>query len=155
MLVYQGSGGIAAPYKLLFSPTPVFQVQLQAYLNYLNALNPLITSISIEFQLFDAGITATPSPGNQIGSSHSATWMGTGPPTPPIDFFKELLDTNKWYRISTVISLNGGITFFPRKCVNNHVDVRIQVQKSRTGAVIQFRRANGRVIEKKLSLTGH
>jgi len=158
MLFYKGSGGISAPYTLLFQPTSAFQGQIQAYINYLHSLNPTITSITIQFKLNDAGTGAAPIVGGPIGPNHPVTWAGSGPPSPPINFFTESLQVNTWYRISTVTSLNGGITFFPSKCVDNHVDVRIQVQKSKTGAggpVIQFRGADGHIIEKQLPLTGH
>jgi hypothetical protein len=151
MLVYQGSGGIAAPYKLLFQPTPAFQGQLQAYINYLSTLNLGITSVSIEFKLNNAGNGPMPIVGTQIGPTHPVTWTGSGPPIPPINFFNNFLQVNKWYRISTVTSLNNGISYFPRKCVDNQIDVRIQVLRSAAGgAVIQFRRADGHVVEKKL-----
>lgn len=160
MLIYQGSGGIAAPYTLRFQPAPAFKIQIQAYIDYLNTLNPAITAITIQFRLHDAGTGAVPVVGQQVGSNYWATWNapnGNGNPTPAVNFFNlgpESMQVNRWYRVHTGIYLEGGNQFFPKKCADNEVDVRIQVQRTaKTGAgirVLQIRKPDGRMIEKQL-----
>jgi hypothetical protein len=164
MLFYRGSGGIAAPYTLQFEPTNELKAQIQAYIDYPNALDPGITQITIQFRLHDAGAGATPLSGAQVGSSHYVTWGagGNGEPTNgAVDFFSlgpESMQVNHWYRVHTGIYIdNPGKQFFPQKCANNDVDVRIQVQPvaAREGAgraVLQLRTADGHILEKPLSL---
>jgi hypothetical protein len=158
MLFYQGSGGIAAPYTLIFKPASAFETQIQAYINYLNALNPAIHKIIIQFRLNDAGTGAAPTGGPQVGSNqHFVIWSAGGNGTPSNgvpNFFTlgvEPMQVNRWYRVNTGIFLNDGIQFFPKECADNSVAVRIQVQKSARGAVLQIRGADGRIVERQLT----
>jgi hypothetical protein len=160
MLVYHGTGGIVAPYTLQFQPTSGLSNQMQAYINYLNSVNPAITQITIQFRLHDGGTGTSPVTGAQMGASHFITWQAgltTGPfPTPT--FFSGVAETmvvNRWYVIHTGIFLENNQTFFGDSCANNDVAVRVQVQSlSRTiGAVatLMFRDATGRVMVRPLA----
>jgi len=154
MLVYSGTAGINAPYTLKFQPALAFSNQMQAYINYLNMLNPTFTAITIQFRLHDAGTGATPVTGAQMGVSHYVTWTAGGSgPTPVPTFFSgppETMVVNHWYVVHTGIYLENGQKYFSDKCANNDVAVRVQVlglAKSQT-AKVQFRTPEGRIIEK-------
>lgn len=138
MLVYQGSGGIAASYTLRFQPSSAFLKQIQAYIDYLHASDPAITSISIHFRVLDAGAGASPVVGPALGLDHFATWTagGGGQPTSPIDFFtlvNEPLEVNHWYRIHTGIFLNDGKRFFADGCAVNGINARLQLGQAVNG----------------------
>ncbi len=75
-LSYQGSGSITNPYTLHFNPAAM-QNQMQAYINYLHAINPAITAITIDWRLHDQSALGSPPYtiyGPQVGSTAYATW---------------------------------------------------------------------------------
>jgi hypothetical protein len=161
MLVYQGTNGIAAPFTLVFTPTPLFNSQMLAYIDYLDALNPLNNEIVIAFQLYDAGVGSTPVPASQIGITYFIGWIAgfAGNPVGNSHFFNlpgETMQVNHWYQVHTFIYLQSGLTFFPvDSCATNDVEVRVQVQTmaAREGAVspfLQIRMPDGRIVEKPL-----
>jgi hypothetical protein len=162
MLFYQGTGGIAAPYTLAFQPSPVLQSQMQAYIDYLHAVNPAISQITIQFRLHDGGTGTTPVMGAQMGTSHYITWQSglTTGGFPAPNFFSGTAETmviNHWYVVHTGIYLENNQTFFGPDCANNDVGIRIQVlQLLRAGgpdAVLQIRDRAGHVFEKPIRLT--
>jgi hypothetical protein len=127
MLVYQGTGGISAPYTLHFTPTAAFNAQMQAYINYLNTVNPAITAITINFKLRDGGTGTTSVPAATIQPA-SLTWNANSSTMPTSNFFNAgLMAINRWYRVETTIGLNNNIQFFPQTCVNNYTDIRLQL----------------------------
>jgi len=160
MLFYVGSGGIGAPFTLQFQPSSSFEGQIQAYINYLNTLNPAINSIIIAFRLNDAGTGSVPTGGPMVGLAHFVAWSAGGNGSPsngPVNFFTlldEPMQVNRWYRVHTGIFLNDQEQFFPKGCADNHVDIRIQVQHGPGAAdpVLQIFQPDGRIIEKALSL---
>ena len=129
-MVYQGTGGISAPFTLKFTPTALQTQQLRAYVNYLSSFGTGINTISILFRLVPAGTGATCAPGQQILASATESWTATtgpNPPTPAAGLFPTgIMVVNTWYSIQTVISLNNGLTFFPASCANSSICVRIQ-----------------------------
>jgi hypothetical protein len=151
MLTYQGTGGINAPYTLRFNPTSAFNGQMQAYINYLHAVNPAITSITITFRLLSDGTGATfTGTGTLVGAPVPLTWTWNGTP-PTANFFPPgVMNIGTWYRVDTTIALNNNIHFFPDTCIRSFVDVRLQVlpkpQPGGGGAVLQMRLPNGTVI---------
>jgi hypothetical protein len=159
MLFYIGSGGIAAPYTLQFQPSSAFEAQIQAYINYLNVLNPAINTIIIPFRLNEAGNGSVPTGGSMVGQIHFVGWAAGGNGSPsigPVNFFtlqNEPMQVNLWYRVHTGIYLNDREQFFPSQCNDNHVDVRIQVQHGPGAAhpVLQIRKPDGRIVEKALT----
>lgn len=152
VMVYQGTGGIGAPYTLKFNPAPQLHAQLNAYITYLQSLGLGINVMLINFQLSDAGTGATPVPGSLI-SNQPMTWTGSGMPSPNF-FANGAMSVNRWYRIQTAIILGGtaGSTFLPTQCLISYIDVRIQVMPSpgaRQGAAtMQIRLADGRIFER-------
>jgi hypothetical protein len=160
MLVYQGTGGISAPYTLRFQPTAVLHTQINAYVNYITTLGMGFTNMQIKFDLLDAGTGATPFPGTQLSTS-TMTWTGSGSPT--ANFFPAgMMQTNRWYRIRTTTILNGGpgSKWLQEKCITKYVDVRIQVQPSpmkpgagapaSSGGQLQIRTEDGRISTRSL-----
>lgn len=160
MLAYKGSGGIADPYTLLFHPTNLFKNQMQAYIDYVNALNSSNTTIAIAFSLNDAGTGTAPVAGQPVGKTYTLSWVagGNGSPAGPANFFTlltESMKVNRWYRVHTNISLKDGPAFFADSCANNDVDVRLQVQHkalrgSAGGPIFQIRTPDGQIVEKQL-----
>jgi hypothetical protein len=139
MMFYRGSGSISAPYTLEFVPTASFSNQMQAYINYLHSINAAFTGITIDFRLHTQGTGNTPSPpyGPQIPATAYVTWnwnsTGIGNPTinpagfftvPPTPPFPMVVGT--WYMVHTGIYLENGQTFFPDKCSNVEIYVRVQ-----------------------------
>jgi hypothetical protein len=155
MLVYSGSGGINAPYTLKFQPASIFSHQMQAYINYLNSINPAFTAITIQFRLHDGGTGSTPTMLGQIGNSYYETWNagGSGPvPTPA--FFsmpQETMNVNHWYVVHTGIYLENHQTYFPSKCNDNDVAVRVQVLGLKGEAPkLQLRTPDGAIVERPM-----
>jgi hypothetical protein len=114
--------------------------QMQAYIDYLHSLNPSITSVVLDWRIYDYGPSTPPGTGPtttrvQIGSDVYTEWSCTGcssinntgilggngkltnGQTPPV-----LLNTsgglpiNRWYGIYTGIYLNNGIQFWDASC---------------------------------------
>ncbi|HSY51726.1 MAG TPA: hypothetical protein VLC46_23185 [Thermoanaerobaculia bacterium] len=161
MLVYQGSGGIAAPYTLVFTPTNTFKTQIQAYIDYLHAVNSSINEIILELWLNDEGAGANPVPTSVfygtvyfIGWFNGAFGVPHGSPPPFFTLATESMQVNNWYRVNSFMYLNNSIPFFPDSCASNVIDVRIQVQAKGLGQkrVLQIRRPDGHIVEKELSL---
>jgi hypothetical protein len=162
MLFYQGTGSIGAPYRLKFTSNPVFRDQMQAYIDYVQTRNPLITTINIAFRLHDAGTGSTPVSTNPALEADDFVWWiagqnGTQFGTP--DFFATPLKVNRWYRVQSGIYLNDLLTFFPFSCAEKDVYVRVQVLRSALKgvfrrSVLQIRLPNGEVVEKSLQATG-
>jgi hypothetical protein len=157
MMVYQGTGGIAAPYTLKFQPSAALNAQMQTYINYLNSVNSAITQITIQFRLHDGGTGATPVTGAQLGVSHYITWQAglTTGPFPAPTFFSGVAETmlvGQWYVIHTGIYLENGQQFFGASCADNDIGVRIQVVPLgiSPGAVMSMRDRSGRTVEKAL-----
>jgi hypothetical protein len=129
-LFYQGTGGIGAPYTLKFVPTAMLNAQMNTYVAYLLSLGMGFTSLTIQFELFNAGTGASAVPGGTPVTG-SITWTGTG--TPTAIFFPPGAMTagplGPWYRVRTTIVLNGGpgSSYLPASCLVSFVDVRLQV----------------------------
>ena len=158
MLFYQGSGSISGPYTLHFQPTAAFKNQMQAYINYLH-FGGAITAITIDWRLHDQGTGTTPAPpyGPQIGSTVWTTWTwnttGIGNPvfSNPGFFAGFPMQVGTWYMVHTGIYLENGQKFFPDRCDNNEIFVRIQVTTGKAGApVLEF--SNGTHVIKRISI---
>jgi hypothetical protein len=140
MLFYQGSGSISAPYTVKFQPTTVFLNQMQAYINYLHSINPAITAITIDWRLHDQGTGTVPNPpyGPMVNPTAYVTWTwnttGIGSPVSiPASFFSpSSMQVGTWYMVHTGIYLENGQKFFPEKCGNNEIYVRIQVMNAKS-----------------------
>jgi hypothetical protein len=156
MMFYQGSGSISAPYTLKFQPTTAFNNQMLAYINYLHS-NPAITAITIDWRLHDQGNGTIPNPpyGPQIGPTVYTTWNwnATNPVFSNPGFFAGFpMQVGTWYMIHTGIYLENGQKFFPDKCGNNEIFVRVQVMNAKTGGepVLEF--SDGKNVIKTLPI---
>jgi hypothetical protein len=138
MMVYAGAGNIGAPYTLLFQPTAAFNNQMQAYISYLKTINPAYTGITIVFGAHNQGATL-PTQGtyatNPVGGLTWVTWTpggnGTprfGPATGPGEVLGAgfPLQVGNWYAINSGIYPENGPRFFPKKCDDAILYVRIQ-----------------------------
>jgi hypothetical protein len=135
MMSYQGAGGISGNYTLRFqapataAQNTVVNNQLNAYLAYVNAVNPAVTYLRIVFQLFDAGTGQTPVPGTQVGLYARLYTLG---PDPTNTFFPTgAMTVNRWYTVRSTITLMNSqgvpIAFFPASCAVSEMHVRLQV----------------------------
>jgi hypothetical protein len=150
MIFYQGSGSIAAPYTLHFQPTATFKSQMQAYIDYLQAINPSIQAITIDWRLHDQGTGNTPTTGlgPQVDVTAYTTWTqggnGSYATTGDANFFSIPtpfpLVIGTWYLVHTGIYLENGQVFFGDGCAVNEIYVRVQVLKSaaRTTPVLEI-----------------
>lgn len=162
VLKYQGTGGIGAPYTLRFQSNPTVDNPLRAYVGYLNAVNPGITSINIQFSLWDAGILGNPSTAPTLipGTTFTETWTsnsGAVPALPPF-FPSGVMQVNHWYTVRTVTTLNNSISFFPDSCARVNISVRLQLQLQKMAPgqpaavpALQIRTDDGRMLEQGLS----
>ena len=159
MLFYEGSGGIAAPYTLVFTPTPLFNDQIQAYIDYVHLVNPAITTFNIAFRLNHAGTGQLPSGGPQVGNQYFVWWIAEESTVyGHTNFFTlatEPMQVNTWYRVNTGIYLNDGLTYFPFSCAENRIDVRLQVlsltaKSLGESPILQIRGADGVIVEKRM-----
>jgi len=140
-MFYQGSGGIGASYTLQFHPTATLNTQMLAYLNLLNTTSG-ITSITITFNLIDLNTNLI------MEGPKTATWTwSSGVPSP--GFFNTQMNVNHWYRVDTLMSLNGNNHFSNEKCIHNWIDVNIQVQGNLR--IMQTRSPDGSVSERRIN----
>jgi hypothetical protein len=156
-MIYQGSGGIASDYTLTLQLDPALVGAMQTYIEYLHASNTAITTIVIEFTLYDQG-TSVPVPaslgnGTAIGMNYSRVWTaGSGPgpvsSTPPF-FPGSPMHVGTQYMVHTGIYLNSGLRFFPAECDNNDIYVRIIAPRMAKGTnpVLEIRNKKGQVIK--------
>lgn len=132
-LTYFNPGSIASPYTLRWQPPASLNAQMQAYINYLHAVDPAITSVTIAFGVFQAGTGAAPAAGGAqvggTGGTRLVTWTaGANAPTVPANFFPAaIMQPGSWYTVGTTIFLNDGNSFFPETCAQNAISVRVQV----------------------------
>jgi hypothetical protein len=138
-LYYNGSGGISAPYTLDFNPGTTTNAQMQAYINYLNALDPGITTISATVRLYDKGQTPNaPGLGSQIGVDQFVTWTANSNIPPSPGFFTlpiYAMQVNHWYRVHMGLYLNDGNVAFSQECAVSSVMINVQVMgRSSTGS---------------------
>jgi hypothetical protein len=136
VMSYQGTGGVTGNYTLRFQAAAtaaqnvVVNNQLNAYLAYVNTLNPAIVQLRITFTLWDSGIGSTPVPIAQIGPPYVQTWT-LGPDSFTPFFPPGVMQVNRWYTVSSAITLHNSrgmpIRFFPRECSVSEMHVRLEV----------------------------
>jgi hypothetical protein len=140
MMKLYKSPGLSGDYTMIFQPTATFKSQMQSYIEYLHSTNPAITSITIDWALYDQGTGTVPmgwpngsSPGNNgtmISGYYFRTWKENGPnnPTieplnPPSSFFPGFpMQAGTHYKIHTGIYTDGP-KFFSDECANNDIYV--------------------------------
>ena len=135
-LKYMGSGNIMDPYSLRYTPDASVNATMEAYINYLNALDSGVTSITVHFRLWDKGQTpSSPGLGSQVGTDHYVTWTAGGSSAPSNgggNFFNlpQGMNINNWYRITSGVYLNDGKEAFGQDCANNEFLMNLEVQSS-------------------------
>jgi len=96
MLRPNQTGGLADPYAIGFAIDQAWAHRWQAYLEYLNALDPQITGITMQITLESAGTGSTPVPGgSEVGHMFLVWTPGAAGPVTTGSF--GTIDTNAWY----------------------------------------------------------
>ena len=168
-LQYVGSGSILAPYTLRFAPSPATIQSLKLYLDYIHSINASLIALQVEFQLYDQGNGVLPAttygpavgPVSGMGLSAKTTlvnhhtgyaatplvYVGTATPGTSTTPSSYPMKVGRWYLVHTGIWTDT-VKFFPDKCANNDVFIRVQVlpgaKSAQGGAVLQI--SNGRDI---------
>lgn len=153
-----GSGSIVGNYTLNFQTSPALNNQMQTYVEYLNALNSGITSINIEWMLYDQGTTITPGiNGTAVSGPFYQTWAANGPstvntpaPAGAVFFPGFPMQPGRWYLIHTGIYLNNGLRFFSEECDNNDIYYRVDLRTKAKGgnAVFEVRNRRGLTVSR-------
>ena len=137
-IFYSSNGSMSGPYTVKFQPQASLNTQMQAYINYLHAMNPCFTEISIGFAVFPAGNGPSPGPrGPMVGGSGGSRYIiwrpNTSPPafiSPAADFFPANFNLmpGTWYTINTWMYPNRGCArFYPENCEIREISFRVQV----------------------------
>lgn len=118
------TGSITSPYQMIFTPTTGFITQMQAYIDYLNAINPSVNGLYFTWKIMDMGDGATPltnySGNGKIGSNvFNHFTPGGSTITNNTNFFPPQLEISHWYKIHVGMYLNDGIDIFKRECSND------------------------------------
>jgi hypothetical protein len=140
-----------------------YNQQMQAYIDYLHAINPSIRNIVIYWDISDHGPsgsgTSPQATGTQIGPAEFTEWSCTGCQgystiggngnltngngSNVFDPTQHPLPANRWYRISTWIYLNDGNHFWQdEKCSSVAVDLSVYA-----GAVLRVSAPNRIAVE--------
>ena len=149
-------GGLTGPTSYAFANTAPFKMQIQAYLDYLHAMNPSIRNFTLSWTITDNGPsgpgTSPSATGSLIGKAEATEWSclscpgsksgvgGGGNLTSgngtnvfgPATIYA--LKPNRWYRITTVALLNNGIAFWPDSCSRTAIEVTVYARATTTGA---------------------
>lgn len=140
---FQGAatGPFRLKYRLGSAEVNTLNSQMQAYINYLNSMDPTITDIIININVRDKGPIGgpvVPGNGNNMSSmgSQFIAWTAGGNGTPSNgggNFWNNYgLQPNQEYRIQTGIYLNDGKKFFKDDCAVKEDDFHWQVSGMRT-----------------------
>ncbi len=153
-----GGGGLGANYTLRFNPSSLFKNQMQSYINYIHwQSGGAVNAVIINWNMRDCGTGVQPSSSCSgiIGGNHFTGWNFNGNGTPSGGSFwpYNLMQVNKWYKIhtGTYLDRDSDRWINKKKCANNYLYVRIQLQKSsQVGGQLQI--SNGRKIIKTMPL---
>lgn len=130
-IVASPNGGLTANYTIKFNPTQQLKNQMQAYINYANAMDPSINAIIINWRLGKISGDTCEGLGTEIGGQHFTTWNANSNNINGGNFWSGYpMEVNVWYKLHTGIYLNNGKEFFDKDCANNDICIRIQVQKN-------------------------
>ncbi len=148
------TGGLTGPIAFSFANAAPFKNQIQAYIDYLHAINPAIKSFVLLWQIYDHGPsgpnTSPSATGVKIGGDEFTEWACgvTSTNTVPCQGFsttggggnlvngngsnvfgpltKYPLQPNRWYRIVTYAYLNDKQTFWNEaQCSRAAIDVTL------------------------------
>jgi hypothetical protein len=136
-----------------YQAQPTTILQMSAYLNYIHALDPSITTLSLTWQAVDVGTTPGMS-GTAVGTPMTVTWTwtSTGVTVTPNNFqFSAPFQLSKWYRFMTTLSHNGtpNSPYFGQNCINNSRAVQwgvsAKIQNGEGSATLSTTDARGEV----------
>ncbi|MEZ4931618.1 MAG: hypothetical protein R2788_05750 [Saprospiraceae bacterium] len=123
LFTYVPTGSITSPYLMDFTPTTAFLTQMQAYVDYLNAINPSVNGLYFTWRIMDmgnGGTALTNYIGNgQIGADVFNHFTPGGTTINNSNFFPPQLEINHWYKIHVGMYLNDGIEIFDKSCSND------------------------------------
>jgi hypothetical protein len=159
-MFYVGSGGFSLPYTLKFQPSPILNTQMEAYVAYIHALYPTVTTLTNTFNLQNGGTgnTCSASGPSTVGTA-KWTWTNLLPLSPANFYAPSSMVVNNWYKVSTVTTLDGTHPPLDATCIDNWMCFRIQVVPSpkampghgQSEPTLQMRLPDGRMIERALS----
>lgn len=118
----------AGPYSLTYNNQASMDTQMAAYLNYVHAMDPSITTISLEWQAIDLGAGSTGSSpataGPIVAGAQNVTWTWTtgGVTNSGGSFWAGTsFLANHWYGFVTTTLHNGTADspYFGETCINN------------------------------------
>jgi hypothetical protein len=160
-MFHVGSGSIAAPYTLRFQTSPALNNQMQTYIEYLNAGNSSITSITIAWILYDQGTgnaplafggggngTAVSGPFWQTWTANGASTVNTPTPAGAVFFPGFPMQPGRWYAANTGNFPNNGLRVFPTECDNHIIYYRVQLILGMKGSnpMYEIRNSRGETI---------
>ena len=148
-----------SPYTMQYLDPATLNTQMAAYLDYVHAMDPSITTITMQWTALNLGTGTTPNNSGAVtGGMKSVTWTWTpsGVTTSVSGggFWSGTpFQVNSWYGFVTRLSHNGtrNSPYFGRDCLNNTWKFRWSTQGMRqvgTGGAGEFQTldARGRVI---------
>jgi len=115
------SGTASRHYRLNLSTTKQFNLRVQAYVRYLQAINPKIHTLTSRWRVYDKGLShslkppVTPGLGNIVSEFNSSLNDFQGPSFGNMQTGYPL-QANHWYRVLSWSQLNIKERYFPRKC---------------------------------------
>ena len=149
-----------SPYTMQYLNPATLNAQMGAYLQYVHAMDPSITTITMQWTAVNLGSGSTPAnSGTVTGGMKSVTWTWTpGGVTTSVSgggfWTGTPFQVNSWYGFVTKLSHNGtqGSPYFGEECLNNTWKFRWSTQGMRqVGAggagEMQTIDARGRVVK--------
>jgi hypothetical protein len=114
-------GMVGSNFTFFIIPSAPYTTQFQAYVNYLNAMNPAITTFTVDWVITDQGTGTLPTaPAGPTVATAANQWTctasGCPPAMPPLGFAGLPLTPNRWYRVTATPRLNNGLSFWPADC---------------------------------------
>ena len=145
------NAGLNANYTIKFNPTQQLKNQMQAYLDYISAMNPNVNSIIINWQLRESDKECKTF-GAKVAPDKFTIWntSGNGNITGGNFWTGYPLEVGKYYKLHTGIYLNGNQVFFDKdECASNHICIFVNVLKS--GETVLEVNVNGRTFRKNIN----
>lgn len=134
---YASPGPLSSDYSVQINQAAFqpFSARMQAYIDFLHTTDPSINKVTIQMEIFERGNGIEPQFGwpssSQVGASVVNSWVtGNAANTNANNFPLEAMQVNRWYGLKTGIYLNNRIQYFPRKCAENNVYVRLETRNS-------------------------
>ncbi len=157
MFTHVPTGSISSPYHMQFTPTTAFLTQMQAYVDYLNAINPSVNGLYFTWRIMDMGDGPAPltnyAGNGQIGGDVFNHFTPGGSTINNSNFFPPQLDINHWYKIHVGMYLNDGIKIFDKSCSNGTwIAFNFKIENQRL--IGQVKDNKGRIIKQTEIVVG-